>query len=305
MEFLMWLEQLRVPFITQIMLLITKLGEETAFLVIALIVFWCVDKKRGYLLMAVGFMGTILNQFLKMICMVPRPWTRGMDFHPVEEAKAAAGGYSFPSGHTTMAVGTFGALAVTDRRKWPVALFAALALLVGFSRMYLGVHSPEDVLVGALTSIVLIAVFKPILYGNHKTICYILLGTMTLLAAAFTMYVECYPFPADYDAHNYASGVKNAYTMLGCVPGALVVYILEEKYVKFDEKGIWWVQLIKIVGGICADLAVKEGLRIPIDFICGGHMAARAVRYFLIVIVAGILWPMTFKFWNGIAEKRK
>lgn len=305
MDFLMWLESLRIPVVTQIMLLITKLGEETAFLVVALIVFWCVDKKRGYLLMAVGFMGTILNQFLKMVCMVPRPWVRDPGFSAVEEAKAAAGGYSLPSGHTTMAVGTFGTLAVTDRKKWRIALFICIAVLVGFSRMYLGVHTPEDVLVGVLTALVLIFAFKPILYGKNEKACYILLGVMVGLSVAFTMYVELYPFPADYDMHNYESGLKNAYTMLGCVSGALIVFFVEGKYVKFTETGVWWVQLIKIVGGVVAVLAVKEGLRVPFELLCGGHMAARALRYFMIVLVAGVLWPMTFRFWNSLAEKRK
>ena len=58
MEFLYLLEKIRVPILDELMLAVTTLGEETAFLVIALIVFWCVDKKRGYLVMSVGFAGT-------------------------------------------------------------------------------------------------------------------------------------------------------------------------------------------------------------------------------------------------------
>lgn len=305
MEFLTWLANLRLPIFTDIMLLVTQLGEETAFLAIALIVFWCVDKKRGYLLMSVGFMGTILNQFLKMVCMVPRPWVRDPGFSAVEEAKEAAGGYSLPSGHTTMAVGTFGTLAVTNRKRWRMVLFVLAAVLVGFSRMYLGVHTPEDVLVGAVTALALIFIVKPVLYGNSKKACYILLGTMVALAVAFTLYVELYPFPADYDMHNYESGLKNAYTMLGCVSGALIVYYVEGRSINFSENGPWWVQLIKIVLGIGVVLAVKEGLRAPLEWMCSGHMIARAIRYFMIVLVAGIVWPMTFRFWNKLADKEK
>jgi hypothetical protein len=93
--------------------------------------------------------------------------------------------------------------------------------------------------------------------------------------------------------------------MLGCVTGAVVVYFVEGRVVHFDEKGKWWVQLIKIVGGILVVLAIKEGMRFPLEWIFGGHMIARAVRYFLIVLVAGIFWPMTFKLWNTFAEKRQ
>ena len=66
MGFLYWLEGLRMPGVNEFMLTVTHLGEETAFLVLALIFFWCVDKKRGYLLMSVGFMGTMVNQFMKV-----------------------------------------------------------------------------------------------------------------------------------------------------------------------------------------------------------------------------------------------
>lgn len=303
MEFLYWLEKIRVPGLNEVMLGITTLGEETAFLVIALVIFWCMDKRRGYLLMTVGFAGTIINQVLKMICMVPRPWVKDPEFSILEQAREAAAGYSFPSGHTTMAVGTFGALSATEKRKWLMGCFVALAALVGFSRMYVGVHTPADVLVGALTSVVLIFAFKPIVYSNNNKAMPILLACMVAAAVGFVLYVELYPFAEDFDAHNLESGVKNAYTMLGCISGALVVYLVELKFVRFEEKGCWWVQIIKIIGGIGVVLAAKEGLRAPLEAIFAGHMAARAVRYFLIVLVAGILWPMTFRFWNKLAER--
>ena len=74
MEFLYFLERIRVPILNELMLLVTQLGEETAFLVIAMIIFWCVDKKKGYYILAVGFIGTLANQFLKLWFRVPRPW---------------------------------------------------------------------------------------------------------------------------------------------------------------------------------------------------------------------------------------
>ena len=50
--------------------------------------------------MTVGFFGTLVNQFLKLVCRVPRPWVRDPNFTIVEAARADATGYSFPSGHT-------------------------------------------------------------------------------------------------------------------------------------------------------------------------------------------------------------
>ena len=62
MSLLYFFEKIRIPGLNELMLLITKLGEETAFLVIGLILFWCVSKRRGYFVMTVGFLGTITTQ---------------------------------------------------------------------------------------------------------------------------------------------------------------------------------------------------------------------------------------------------
>ena len=113
MQFLYLLEKIRVPGLNELMLTITHLGEETAFLVLALVVFWCVDKYRGYFVLGVGLMGTVLSQFMKLLFRIPRPWVLDENFTILEEARAEAGGYSFPSGHTQSAVGTFGAIAAS------------------------------------------------------------------------------------------------------------------------------------------------------------------------------------------------
>lgn len=302
MEFLYLLEKIRVPGLNELMLGITTLGEETAFLALALIFFWCIDKKRGYLLMAVGFTGTILNQYLKLACRVPRPWVLDPEFTILEQAREAADGYSFPSGHTQFAVGTFGSIAATEKNKWIKGICIALMILVPFSRMYVGVHTPADVLVGAGMALILVWLMtKPVTLGSEKTMK-LLIGGMIALALLFLCYVELWSFPADIDAHNLESGMKNAYTMVGCLAGVAIVYVADTKWLKFDTEAIWWAQLIKAGLGLVLVLAVKSGLKAPLDALFVGHMAARGVRYFFVVLAAGILWPLTFKWFKKLGE---
>ena len=293
MGFLYLLEKIRMPGLNEIMLLVTKLGEETAFLVIAMVVFWCVDKKKGYYLMAVGFLGTIFNQILKLACRVPRPWVMDPDFTILEQAREAAAGYSFPSGHTQTAVGTFGALAASTDRRWWRWVCIVLAVLVGFSRMYIGVHTPSDVLVGAGMALVLVGLLKkPTLNGSANDMKKLIAGMM-VCGIVFLLYVLLWQFPVDMDEHNMISGMKNAYTMIGCLVGVAVVYVADIKWLHFPEKAVWWVQIIKTVVGLLLVLAVKEGLRAPLELVLPVY-PARAVRYFLIVVTAGVLWPMSF-----------
>lgn len=301
MSFLYYLENIRFPLLNDFMLLITQLGEETAFLVAALIVFWCVDKNKGYFILGVGFCGTILNQFLKLVCKVPRPWVLDPNFEPIPGSKEAATGYSFPSGHSQSAVGTFGGLALAGKRNWLRWVFIAIAVLVPFSRMYLGVHTPADVLVGSGCALALIFAMR---YLNDGKYVRRTLIAMCALATVYFVFVQFLLNPENLDAHNYASGLKNAYTLLGAIFGMLLVNIVDEKWVHFEVKACWWAQLLKIAGGLALVLLVKEGLRSPLTALMGEY-PGRAVRYFIMVLAAGILWPLTFRWFAKFGKKEQ
>ena len=299
MEVLYWLEGIRSPFLDTFFSLITHLGSETLFLAIAIIVFWCFSKTKGYYLMTVGFFGTLINQFLKLLCRIPRPWVKDPNFTIVEEAREAASGYSFPSGHSQSAVGTFGGLAATVKNKTLRIVFIVIAVLVPFSRMYLGVHTPADVLVGSACSVAMIFGFRFMIKGKGIPMMF---GVMGALAVGFICFVEFFPFPADIDAHNYASGLKNAYTLSGCILGMAIAYFVDKKWVNFPVKAIWWAQILKTAVGLGLVLAVKSGTKSVLNAMLGTSWGTFA-RYFLIVMVAGILWPLTFRWFSKLGKK--
>lgn len=302
MEFLYLLEKMRLPVLNEFMLMITKFGEETAFLVIALIVFWCVDKYKGYYILSVGFLGTLANQFMKLWFRIPRPWVLDENFTILEQAREAASGYSFPSGHSQSAVGTFGAIAYTTKNRFIRILSICIAVLVPFSRMYIGVHTPLDVLVAAGMAVALIFLLKPVILGNTKKGIPVLLCVMTVLAAAFMCFVELYDFSADIDIHNLTSGRENAYTLFGALLGLVVVYIVDEKWKHFSTRAVWWAQILKVLVGLALVLAVKTGLKTPLNLLLG-ESVGRAARYFLIVIFAGVIWPMSFRYFEKLGNK--
>ncbi len=304
MELLYWFETIRTPALDTAMSLVTRLGEETFFMVAALFVFWCVDKRRGYYLLAVGFTGTLINQWLKIVCRVPRPWVRDPHFTIVESARDGAAGYSFPSGHTQSAVGVFGGVARFTRRWWLRCVCLVLLVLVSVSRMYLGVHTPADVGVSFAVTAALVLLLYPLIESTlwFPGRMYVILGVLLGVSGAFVAFVELFPFPADVDAANLAGAVKNAWSMAGAVGGMLLACLFDNRLLQFPNRAPWWGQLVKLLGGLVLVVLVKSLLKAPLLALCGGHQAAHALRYFLMVLTAGALWPMTFRFFERYAR---
>ena len=305
MQVLYALESIRTPWLDTVMAAITHLGEETVFMVAALFVFWCVSKRHGYYLLAVGFAGTVLNQFLKLLFRIPRPWVLDSNFTIVESARAQATGYSFPSGHTQNAVGTFGGIARFTRRRWVRIVCIVIAVLVPFSRMYLGVHTPLDVGVAAVTAVALLFLLYPIMERSdvRHGVMAAVIGVMLALAVGYLLFVSLYRFPADVDADNLSHGVENAWKLLGATVGLLAAWWLDVRFIHFDTRAVWYVQLIKLAGGLVLLLAIRAVLKAPLAALLGAG-AGGAVRYAVMVLFAGAVWPMTFAPLCHALEKR-
>ena len=297
MDILYALEKIRTPFWNGVMSAVTQLGGEVIFIVAAVVVFWCVSKWEGYYLMTIAFCGTVLNQFLKLICRVPRPWVRDPNFTIVESARAEATGYSFPSGHTQNAIGLFGGMARWGGRRWVRLGLTALALVIAFSRMYLGVHTPADVGGSLVLAAALVLGLYPLMRRAQEKPRYMgyVLAAMLVVSGAFVVFVEAYGFSADTDAENLASGIGNAWKMLGAVAGMTLAWLLDRRYIHFETQAVWWVQVIKVAVGMALLLAIKSGLKAPLLALLGHEGLAGGVRYFLLVLVAGAVWPLVFR----------
>lgn len=304
MEFLMdilrVIAEIRNPVFDFLFLIITKMGEEIFFLGIAILFFWCVNKREGYFILITGLFGTVVNQAAKLAFRIPRPWVYDPEFEVVGNAKEAAGGYSFPSGHTQNASGTLGAICAYKPTKKRTIFCTVLIALVAFSRMYLGVHTLLDVAVSLIFALGLILLLRPVFTDDekhHKFMPWVVAAGV-LLSVGLLAFVVSIGGDETLDPHNYESGLKNACTLMGCTIGLIPTYIVDRKWTKFETKAPWYAQILKIVIGLAVVLAIKSGLSSPLTALCAGNAyAARIIRYFLIVIFAGVLYPITFKWY--------
>lgn len=310
MGFLKLLEGIRMPWLDSVMSAVTNLGNETVFMAIGIIIFWCVSKRQGYFLLTVGFLGTLGNQFMKLWYRIPRPWVIDPNFTIVESARAGATGYSFPSGHSQSVVGTLGVVALCNKQKWLRAICIVFMLVVPFSRMYLGVHTPLDVGVGAGGALLLVLIMYPMFKTDERAEKFTPWAIVVLIAASVVYLIFClkYPFPPEVYTdpdENLIHGTKNAYTILGSGIALLLVFFIEKKYVRFDIKATFIGNVLKVVLGLGVLLGIRIALKAPLLALFNGSEIASAVRYFLVVFVGGVIWPMTFPFFAKIGNKKQ
>ena len=166
------------------------------------IVFWAVDKKWGYRYITTIWLGEIINGVIKLTVCAYRPWIRSPQIEPAGDSKVAATGYSFPSGHTMVGTVTYGTTTVWQwhKRRWLGILCIVMIALTAFSRNFLGVHTPQDVIVGFFESVILILIVGIVqekVSGSEKMADLLTLAGIVLTAAVL-VYIQVKPYPMDY-----------------------------------------------------------------------------------------------------------
>lgn len=149
-------QQMKSPFMTAFMRGISFFGDPMFYLLAVAIVFWCVDSHKGFKLGAVIIFSGALNAAIKQTLQVPRPFQRDPAVFILEES-----GFSTPSGHSQGSASFYPVASCAllggesrSRRLLRAAVAILVPLLVGFSRIYLGVHYPTDVLLGLATGFI-------------------------------------------------------------------------------------------------------------------------------------------------------
>ncbi len=267
------------------------------------VIFWCVNKRLGYRFIAATWLGEMLNGVLKLTVCAYRPWIRSDQIVPAGDSKVAATGYSFPSGHTLAATIHYGNTAVWQwsKRKWLSITCIVMILLTGFSRNFLGVHTPQDVLVG-LTEGVLLIVFVTIIDkridGNDKT-----LDLLTLLgvfvSVGVILYITLKPYPMDYvDGKLLVDPQKmmnDSFKACGGFLGFLIGSYIERHRIRYEiPQGSAALPVLACVG-FALMFAWKE-LLAPATIVplLGGHWGNLLAR-FLMVLFAVVIWPLVIR----------
>ena len=243
----------------------TWLGELNTAIVIMALIYWCVSKDFGaYFLM--GWSGNrLVNGMLKVTVCAYRPWIRDARIVPYGDSITTATGYSFPSGHTMNAATVFGGGAV--RKDIPRVLrvvLGLLVLLVAFSRNYLGVHTPQDVLVGVVAgTLVMFLTMKLMQWVKdhpEKDLLVVCIGVGLAIAVAVYAAVKPYPIDLDADGKVLVEGAKMAndtFKGVGWCVAFLTGWILERRFVRFSTDISMMKRIVRLTVGLLSYYVVS------------------------------------------------
>lgn len=298
MEVLYWFESIRNPVLTAFMSAVTWLGHEVLPIAFICLIYWCINKKTAYKLAFAFFLSGLSIQALKVTFRIERPWVLDPNFKPVKSAIGAATGYSFPSGHTQAATSLYGTLALCLKKWWQRILLVLLVLVIGTSRMYLGVHTPLDVGVALAVSAVLsVAAFFIVdkIYDNHATDIAVTV-VMALMSLGVMIYAIVLMNQGVVEFKNASDCCKTGGAGLGFAVG----YLIERRFVGFDvkAKNIGF-QILKFAVGIGVALGAKSLFKTIVGAIFEegtlGIALGDALRYFILVLFIIAIYPAIFK----------
>lgn len=237
---------------------ITTIAVDYYMAIPALILFWAIDKRKG--VQVIMSWGTSLgsNALLKSTFCVYRPWIRSSEVHPLPEVIGGATGYSFPSGHSTSTAGFYFGLSNAYRKHKGLCIFSIImVLLTMFSRNYVGVHTPQDVVIGCLTGLlVALLIHKLLLWAdkNPQKDIWVLLGAAGITALLLS-YIYFKPYPMDYVNGELLVDPKkmkvDGFKDPGVFFGIILGWFLERRFINFDISGTNYQKTMRcLVGGL-------------------------------------------------------
>ena len=287
-----WVQSFENEFLTMLGKGVTVLGEDYLLILIIGTVYWAINKElgRSILLSLSGTMtcGAMIKGFVKR----RRPYMDNKGVKCIRPAhpdgdimKVSAQGYSMPSLHASMSTSAYGKLGVASKNKTWLILGILLPLLIGLSRIYLGVHYPTDVLAGWALGIVVmwsLAIVEK-KYGYK-------IGFLVVLIVGIIGLIFCHG--------------KEFYSSYGTTAGLLVGFIYEEKRVNFEKANKWWKIIVRPLLGVIIFAAMNNLLKLPVSglgleennlFILGYRLFRYALSTFIVIGVYPHVFAKTSK----------
>jgi len=300
LDFIRAVQSIASPPLTFVMRIITFLGGESVYMVMLPLLYWCIDEKKGVRLGVVILISAWVNVSLKFLFDQPRPFFEGYD-PALGIITEKLGG--MPSGHAQNSLVLLIIIASWIKKKWAYICASLLCLLLGFSRIYLGVHFPTDVLAGwVLGGIILCGYF---LFGKRIEALLVKGGTRAgMIASALVSFIMILYLPG-----------RELLMPAGILLGLGAGYCLNRRYVNFasgqtpGRMGIarYLILFIRFLLGMAGFILVYIALGKILPGEGGNQHLFGFIRYVLVGLWVSVAAPWVFVklHLGGIESKEK
>ena len=284
-----WLQAQGTAFLDTLAVLLHNLGGDLGYILVLPVVYWSVSRYRGRQLLFVLLIGLVgLLTFKEMIAS-PRPFVQ----HPDEvTALVEEDGYGLPSGHVVLSIVIWGYIASVVRRWWVWLLVAFYVLVIGWSRMYAGVHYPQDVMGGVIIGAGLLALslalLKPVARLWTSAAWWQKLVVMTVLGVVIALI-----FTVD----------DNGASTAGLLIGGGIGLVFEERRLRFTAAGSAGRRILRSVVGLVLVGVIFFGLRIAFADLTPETLW-RVIRYAVTAVAALFIFPWS-AVRTGLMERRE
>lgn len=223
-------------------------------LMVAALIYWLNNKRAASFFFMNYGASKLLNELVKLFACVYRPWIRDDRVLPAGTSKTTATGYSFPSGHSNFSVSIYGSFAAWQwkKRKWLSIISVFLCLMTLFSRNFLGVHTPQDVIIGSCLSLLVLIInyqiYKRWVDNSKKPEIVLLVGLLIILTATVILTIK--PYPVDYINNKMIVDpdkmIPDAFCAEGLFTGWIVAWYIDKKIIHYQvpkKINIKWIAI--------------------------------------------------------------
>ena len=289
------------------MIFFTTLGNEDFFFLVLPLLYWSVDTGLGLRIAFILATSNYLNSIVKLFFLAPRPYWLSTQVNPFIYEDT----FGIPSGHAQNSAAFSGIAAAWINKRWAWVLALLLTFLIGFSRLYLGVHFVHDVVAGWLIGYVLLFLFltfwDPVAawlrtktWTQQTALAFLVSLVMISIGIASTTLLKGYVFPAEWEANARRAGslpdpvsVEDTFTTAGSFFGLAAGAAWIASRGGFQTAGPLEKRALRYVVGLMGILLLWFGL--GLIFPDGETVVAlflRYIRYSLVGfwVTAGAPW---------------